>query len=91
MLVTLRAAEEPHDRSLAVQRGEGANPHFHVFLRKANAALLRAIGVIGQQPGQDFQPGDDVAGQAGGKAGHGQQARRRGGISAPIRRPVGWK
>ncbi len=73
VLVTLRAAEEPHDRSLAIQRGEGADAHFHVFLRKANAALLRAIGVVGEQPGQDLQPGGDVGGQAGRKAGHRQK------------------
>ena len=57
MLVSLHAAEQPHDGPLAVQRGERADAHFHVILRQTDAALLRPIGMIGEQPGEDLQTG----------------------------------
>ena len=73
MLVMLRAAEEPHDRPLAVQRRIRADPHFHVVLRQADASFLRTVGLVGQQARQNLQSGDHVAGKRGGKRGDGQQ------------------
>ena len=62
-LVTLRAAEQPHHRPLAVQRGERANAHLHVVLRQTDAAFLRPVGVVGEQSGQDLETGDNIGGQ----------------------------
>ena len=56
-----------------MQGGKSAYPHFHVGFRRADAAFLRSIGVIGQKFGLDLQPGDDVRPQFGRKHGHRRQ------------------
>ncbi len=73
MLVALRAAEQPHDRPLAVERRIRADPHFHVVLRQPDASFLRTIGLVGQQARQNLQAGDHVAGQRLREGGDGEQ------------------
>jgi hypothetical protein len=46
-----------------VERGERAQPHFHVAVAEADAALLGHVGPIGEQLGLDLEPGDDVGSQ----------------------------
>ena len=100
-LVALRAAEEPHHRPLAVQGGIGADAHFYVGqvadlsgstwavgnLSYADAAFLRPIGVVGQQPGQNLQPGDDVAGDGRRQRGNRQQHAVDAELQFQARRP----
>ena len=55
-----RPGEEPDHGLLAVERREGAEPHLHLAGHAADPALLGDVGAIGQQLGQDLEPGDDV-------------------------------
>ncbi len=59
-LIALRPGKQPHHGLFAVKRGKGADPHLHVVLRRADAALLGHVSAVGQQLGPDLQPGDDV-------------------------------
>ncbi len=70
-LVLPGAAEEPHDGTFAVERGERAQPHFDVAVAQADAAFLGRIGAIGEQFGLDLQAGDNVGGQCPGDQGQG--------------------
>ena len=55
----LVVTKEPQHATLAVEGGEGAHPNLAAVVGALDAALLRHIGLVGQQPRHHLEAGDD--------------------------------
>jgi len=61
--------EQSQNGLFAKQGGEGTDTGFNTDGGLADAPFLRNVGPVGQQSGENFQPGDNVGGQGDGQLG----------------------